>query len=126
MKKLLQRLSICFLVLSAALLSGCELFEDTDTGGHGGLSKEDYIDAVERSVVLPGMTPKQVTFIWGEPRERRTVGTEEQWIYTPTRTPLSAGGLQNDVHVTVAFVQGKVDHVTNGDLMAKTSFNTLR
>ena len=126
MKKLFQRLSICFFAFSVALLSGCALFEDTDTGGPGGLSKDDYIDAVERSVVLPGMTPKQVQFIWGEPREKHMEEAGEQWIYTPTRMTLSAGGLQNDVHVTVAFVQGKVDHVTNGDLMAKTSHNTLQ
>ncbi|MEI6535441.1 MAG: outer membrane protein assembly factor BamE [Verrucomicrobiaceae bacterium] len=96
------------------LLAGCEGI-DTDASG---LAKDDVVDAVQRGVVLPGMTPKQVHFIWGDPRERRMVGAEQQWDYNPT-APEMGGPAGYGERVTVFFVKDKVDHVINADLMAR-------
>ena len=103
-----------FLLLTVLLLSACAGI-DTDSPG---LAKDDVQEAMQRGMVLHGMTPKQVRYVWGDPRERRTTKTGEQWIYNPDMPDAGTG-----IHslVTVTFAQGKVDTVINGDLKLKKS-----
>ncbi|HEY2573447.1 MAG TPA: hypothetical protein VGH65_05230 [Verrucomicrobiaceae bacterium] len=99
-------------LLTALLLCGCAGI-DSDAPN---LNKEDVQEAFERGTLLCGMTPRQVRYAWGEPRERRTTAGGEQWIYLPD---VPATGVGYDPVVTVTFVQGKVESVLNGDLKRK-------
>ena len=103
--------SLLFALLLTVFASGC-----SDTTSPGGFSSRDVDDAMSRGIVLPGMTPKQVSFVWGSPKQRRTAEKGEQWLYDPD---VPATGPGYHPVVTVTFIEGKVDSVVNGDLKGK-------